>query len=599
MSWPWNELGLSGPAGLPEIRKAYAERLKTAHPEEDPEGFQRLHAAYQEASRHARRSARQTPEEPGLETEAPPEEEAAAGWDYGGSPEEEAKDPGPQEPQWDYDALLEEEDGGEPEAPPAPEWDFERLFAEGEEEARESRRRRLEDLRHKNWARYASQARLRREGEDAWPAVLAAVRALELLERSGAPPSQWRRFLDSSAFLSVRADMDFVFLLEDFLEQHPDLSPEIRRALFDAYEAQNASKYPAYKPLYRLLGVKRADTRRAARAKSGWRNAWRSYPPWRKAVIVVCFTILAVFLSIGIGVNLQTAREDRAARREAERWTETAPQWLEEDFGEPFVHAVSGDIFAPAADPERYFRASPWGERSEHWPGYQTNYPHILVRRALEDFAQERELDLDLASYSHEIGDAPGAYLFNLPLLGAEEDVAALGKLLEDLSRQDWYQVPLVSPQDEAEILAREPVKYTVFLCHRGLAFYEAPSQEGFDTEEALGLYAQAGPALCRYILEQSGLADEHLGAGTYVLEDREPVELGGGTFFQVHGVDKDSGEIKVQYLLASGGGTLFCIPREKMDGIRSVVDLYRGTPRTVELDKLGLVMVTDQAPGE
>ena len=47
MSWPWNELGLPGPAGLPDIRSAYAQKLKTAHPEEDPEGFQRLHAAYQ------------------------------------------------------------------------------------------------------------------------------------------------------------------------------------------------------------------------------------------------------------------------------------------------------------------------------------------------------------------------------------------------------------------------------------------------------------------------------------------------------------------------------------------------------------------------
>ena len=56
MSWPWNELGLPGPAGLPDIRSAYAQKLKTAHPEEDPEGFQRLHAAYQEASRQARRA---------------------------------------------------------------------------------------------------------------------------------------------------------------------------------------------------------------------------------------------------------------------------------------------------------------------------------------------------------------------------------------------------------------------------------------------------------------------------------------------------------------------------------------------------------------
>ncbi len=610
MSWPWNELGLPGPAGLPDIRSAYARRLKTTHPEEDPEGFQRLHAAYQEASRRARRarSAQAGPEDPPADRPAPPERrQEAPGWNYDEllkgreAPNRPPQKPEPQEPEWNYDELLKGEDAPPQEEEAAPEWDFERLFAEGEEAAQEARRRRLEDLRHKNWARYAPQARQRREldGEDAWPAVLAAVRALELLERRDAPPAQWRRFLDSPVFLSVRADMDFVFLLEDFLSQRPDLSPEIRRAVFDAYELQNASKYPAYRPLYRLLGVKRADTRRAARAKSSWRNAWRGYPLWRKTVLVVCFTILALFFSIGLGVNLRSAQAERAARRAAERWTQTAPQWLEEDFGEPFVHAASQDIFAPAGKPDLYFRAAPYGERSEDWPGYQTNYPAILVKRALENFAEERELDLELAAYSRETGDAPGAYLLNLPLLGAEEDVAALGELLEELSRQEWHQVPLNNPRDESEYRVREPVKYTVFLCHKGLAFYEAPSDEGFDTEEARSLYAQAGPALCRWILEQSGLADRHLGEGTYVLQDREPLEIGEGTFFQVHGVDKDSGEIRVQYLLASGGGALFCVPREKMDGVHSVIDLYRGTPRTLELDKLGLVMVTDQVPGE
>nr|WP_325295147.1 hypothetical protein [uncultured Oscillibacter sp.] len=610
MSWPWNELGLSGPAGLPDIRSAYAQKLKTAHPEEDPEGFQRLHAAYQEASRRARRarSAQTGPEDPPADRPAPPERrQEAPGWNYDElledqeAPNHSPQKPEPQEPEWNYDELLKGEDAPPQEEEAAPEWDFERLFAEGEEEAQEARRRRLEDLRHKNWARYAPQARQRREldGEDAWPAVLAAVRTLELLERRDAPPAQWRRFLDSPVFLSVRADMDFVFLLEDFLSQRPDLSPEIRRAVFDAYELQNASRYPAYRPLYRLLGVKRADTRRAARAKSSWRNAWRGYPLWRKTVLAVCFTILALFFSIGLGVNLRSAQAERAARRAAERWTETAPQWLEEDFGEPFIHAASQDMFAPASDPDLYFRASPYGERSEDWPGYQTSYPGILVKRALENFAGERGLDLDLAAYSRETGDAPGAYLLNLPLLGAEEDVSALGELLEELSRQEWHQVPLNNPRDESEYRVREPVKYTVFLCHKGLAFYEAPSDEGFDTEEARSLYAQAGPALCRWILEQSGLADRHLGEGTYVLQDREPLELGDHTFHQVSGVDQDSGEARVRYLLASGGGSLFCVPEERMAEIHSVIDLYRGTPRTLELDKLGLVMVTDQVPGE
>lgn len=628
MSWPWNELGLPGPSDLRAIRSAYAQRLKTTHPEEDPEGFQRLHAAYQEASRYARQKARSAPAEPDIPPPAEPvprpgeapEREAADGWDYDAlfgeqaEPDKPSGTSGPGEPEreeapeWDFGELLEEdagqaEDGGAEEAPQAPEWDFERLFAQGEEEARADRRRKLEKLREKNRARFEKQEREQRrraaDEEDAWAAVMAASHALELLYSSGAPPSQWRRFLESPVFLNVRANLDFVFALEDFLEQRPGLSPEIRRAIFLAYEDCNASKYPAYGRLYKLLDVKRRDRRREARAKSARRNAWRSYPPWRKGIIVVCSAILAVFFSIGWAVNLRTAYQDFTQRQEDKRREELLPQWLEEDFGEPFVRAVSKDVFTPAADPDLYFHASPQGERSESWPGYQTNYPHILVKKALEDFAGARELDLEPTAYTHQIGDAPGAYLLNLPLLGAEEGVAALGELLEELARQDWYQVLTRVSGEGADFLVREPVPYTVYLCHRGLAFYEAPSGNGFNTEEALSLYAQAGPALCRYILEQSGLADKHLGEGACVLRDLEPLELGEGTFFQVSGADRESGEARVRYLLASGGGALFCVPEEEMGRVRSVIDLYRGTPRSIQLDKLGLIMVTDQVPEE
>lgn len=628
MSWPWSELGLPGPAGLPEIRKAYAQRLKTAHPEEDPEGFQRLHAAYQEAGRQARRAARSA----GAGPKAPPEgkDGEPAGRDDGQRPEGREGRPlgesrtqergddeplksreAPQKPpegqtpgeaDWDDGGRLKEESAGTPAVePPAPEWDFEALFAQGEAEAQAARRRKLEALREKNRDRWAGQERDRRrqaeEDEESWAAVMAAAQILERLHASGAPLPQWRRFLDSPVFLNVRANLDFVFALEDFLEQRPGLSPEIRRLIFLAYEAQNGSRYPAYNRLYRLLNVQRKDRRREARARSRWRNAWRSYPPWRKAGIVVCFGILAVFLLVGWTVNLRSAYRDFTQRRETGRWTETAPRWLEEDYGEPFVHAASEDVFAPAADPDLYFRASPYGERGDGWPGYRTNYPHILVKRALENFAAERDLELELASYTHEIGDAPGAYLLNLPLLGGEEDVAALGDLLEELARQDWHQVPLMNPGGEADGTARGPAEYTVYLCHRGLAFYEASSTGGFDTREALALYGQAGPAFCRYILENSGLADRHLGEGTYVLQDREALEMGNETFFQVSGADKDGGQARVRYLLASGGGMLFCVPEEKMDQVRSIPDLYRGAPRHIQLDKIGLVIVTDQVP--
>ena len=615
MSWPWTELGLESPADLPEIRKAYAQRLKTTHPEEDPEGFQRLHAAYQEASRMARRRARSAPEREDTEGRAPerahggppeaPETSGSPDWDYDELlKDRQAPQPPPEAaPDWDYDGLLHEEpeDPKEPEAEPeSADWDYERLFAEGEAEAQAARRRKLEELREKNRARWAKQEREQRrraeEEEASWTAVMAAAHALELLDSSGAPLSQWRRFLNDPVFLNVRANLDFVFALEDFLEQRPDLSLEIRRAIFAAYEAQNGSKYPVYNRLYKLLNVGRGEKRRAARAKSAWRTAWRSYPPWRKAVIVVCAVILAAFFSLGTAVNLRTAYEDFTARRAAARWEVQALQWLEEDYGEPFLHDASDGVFAPAAKPDLHFRASPYGERTEYWPGYQTNYPHILVRQALEDFAGERDLNLNLASYSRDDGDAPGAYLLSLPLLGAEEDVAALGALLEELSRQEWHQVPLANPSLQTEYLVREPAEYTVYLCHRGLAFYEAPSKEGFDTEEALSRYAQAGPAFCRYILENSGLAQEHLGEGTFVLADQDAAQIGDGTFFHVIAADRDSGKPRVHYFLDTGGSTLFCIPQERIEGIRFIPDLYRGAVRHLQLDKVGLVLVMDQA---
>ena len=51
---PWQVLGLSGPTvDKKAIKRAYAQQVKLYHPEDHPEEFQALQAAYQEALKRA------------------------------------------------------------------------------------------------------------------------------------------------------------------------------------------------------------------------------------------------------------------------------------------------------------------------------------------------------------------------------------------------------------------------------------------------------------------------------------------------------------------------------------------------------------------
>lgn len=45
----WTALGLKPTKDVSAIKRAYAEKAKTCHPEENPEGFLQLRRAYQEA----------------------------------------------------------------------------------------------------------------------------------------------------------------------------------------------------------------------------------------------------------------------------------------------------------------------------------------------------------------------------------------------------------------------------------------------------------------------------------------------------------------------------------------------------------------------
>ena len=45
----WDQLGIAQTKDQKAIKAAYRQKLKTVHPEEDPEGFQRLRTAYEQA----------------------------------------------------------------------------------------------------------------------------------------------------------------------------------------------------------------------------------------------------------------------------------------------------------------------------------------------------------------------------------------------------------------------------------------------------------------------------------------------------------------------------------------------------------------------
>lgn len=267
MSWPWSQLGLSGPSDLSQIRRAYAEKLKTTHPEDDPEGFQRLHSAYQLASRMARQSRKQEYPDPvsGASEQAPqPRERDEQDFTFdellqsGEAPPRPAQE---EEADFDFESLLREEGvQSRPRQEEKPQdWDYDRLFAEGEAERAKERRRRGEQRRNAQGREeqlqsggYGPYGYPERE-QGYWQSTEAILHTIEMMYHSRAETAAWEKFFQGSLFQQARNDTDLIFGLEDFVSTHPDLAWDVKAALFQAYGFEKGASRPELRPLYQML----------------------------------------------------------------------------------------------------------------------------------------------------------------------------------------------------------------------------------------------------------------------------------------------------------------------------------------------------------
>lgn len=194
----WRVLGLEPTRDLGAIRRAYARAARQYHPEEQPEEFQRVHEAYQQALRYARTAPRPRASRPyspeqekdkgykGLGNKTNPKKSAGGSYSGGGDsrPLPHLDTLGPRRPRAEARIVPL---GGKP-AAPEPAWLREET-AEG-------------------------QAELFRRAP-----AMAAFREVWQDEKKRGDKKAWREYFSSPAFLAVQREEGFAAALCGFVEQ--------------------------------------------------------------------------------------------------------------------------------------------------------------------------------------------------------------------------------------------------------------------------------------------------------------------------------------------------------------------------------------------
>ncbi len=574
MNWPWSELGLDGPASLSEIRHAYAQRLKETHPELDPEGFQRLHRAYQEARRIGKR---QPPQQMSSSTQAPPQkpnantsaEQATAqpaflefdehteqqstpnpssapkenkqDWNYTelfaqDAQQTEAQNAAPnkidtQSEAWDFDELIEQSTPKPTSAPKEnkQDWNYTELFAQDDKQRTAARQK-----------RYSVQNK-----EEDWKAVDAAMQMIYTLFIERRPPSDWMQFLSCGVFFRVKGSPLFLSELAAFFMEHFTIDQGVKRTFLNAYGLNQMPVPAIYCPLYEALTGTKIQSAEAVQKKQ------------RKILVIVWTGILAILL---VGIFLSILPDLKL-----ERTYQTLSTYIEKDFGCPVAAVNKMDTeqkqFAPLDAPNLHFRAWLDGVRNPQNGklGYGTNFGDALAKQKLEDFADERSYALfevaenyDSAEKAAFYGVMPVKYYLELPFSGAENSITELGKLLNDIQQEPWFKIA--------------PPSFELHLSYDNISYYKCKwPTEPFETEKIRRHYETQVPfALGRYVIKQSGLGETEFGSTDYILKNLGTSEYFGKLYYLIAGAQSETSPIRYIYLY--NGTSLYSVKAEEFD---------------------------------
>lgn len=576
MNWPWCELGLSGPTGLPEIRHAYARRLKQTHPEDDPAGFQRLHEAYVLACRLARDMSEGDAE---VDQEYAAEEQPAWNFDrlIGNGQSTDAGRSGSKEPDWNFDELIGNEQSADTRRPRSkePNWDFDKLLQGngwGEfadltvdiEEWREMRRldKMLDKLRKahphrcrtmewKIWGRAGG-----RKAERA--AALKLLSQFEGYLEEGADALTWKVFLLSGEFRYARYTPDLVLGLEEILASAPSTYaiPREEIAMAFGFRAEEPGA-PEYWPLYRLILGERAN-RTIRKNVVGW-------------LLVSAFSLALV-----IGLVVSEMRPSQSAPAmppiestdSTEVWQDRVCDYLSEDFGETFrYYAVGGTtLFTPENGTDVTFSAKLTGERDleNGQRGYWTNYADMRLLQERINYANGWGYELDIDSLRNPAGEEPEVCYVILPMTGAGDGILELESRLRQLRSKDWYLT--IPPTME--------VRLGIGMWY----FHSWKAERGkFDLYDTYVHYEAGiiGAEICVVIAED-------LEEGFARIEPAEMISIDGESFFLADGYGQGvADQPKVRFLLAEDAQSFYCFPSDTDVSELTKADLDHGPAET------------------